>query len=89
MATFRTDILEKKALCLFLWSENVRNFQIKRKGWHGGFHAFVVLYITVTSRAARRHLKQIMVHFKIKDAIPCEERKARNLHEDLFIYELT
>ena len=30
-----------------------------------------------------------MVHFKIKDAIPCEERKARNLHEDLFLYELT
>lgn len=30
-----------------------------------------------------------MVHFKIKDAIPCEERKARNLHEDLFLSELT
>ena len=42
VATFRTDILEKKALCLFLWSENVRNFQIKRKGWHGGFHAIGV-----------------------------------------------
>ena len=66
MATFRTDILEKKALCLFLWSENVRNFQIKRKGWHGGFHAFVVLYITVTSRAARRHLSKLWCISKLK-----------------------
>ena len=30
-----------------------------------------------------------MVHFKIKDAIPREERKARNLQEDLILCELT
>ena len=30
-----------------------------------------------------------MLHFKIKDAIPREERKVRNLQEDLFLYELT